>query len=267
MKHPSHSPHHVRARSRYLPIYPATHPDTTLQLALNADIHTGRHSYVKIKEPIILNMAILQHFRGGSRQLHESSLRALRLHVEFNVPDNFLPPSVEVRGQTFGVPPSLDDTFPDHHDVEPYHTLSNELNFVPVPETPHPQSATSPTPVIKPDRPNFEYVDRVRTDHANWLMDLERSKMKGPVQVGVLSRSESVITKPSAQSLEDVAYRSPDVLSVSMASPKDTTPLLRSTQAAGREPNCTVSSDNNEITCSLLGLLAYSLKTVRELIF
>ena len=211
-------------------------------------------------------MAILRHFRGGSRQLHESSLRALRQHVEFNVPDNFLRASIEVCGQTCGVPPSLDDTFPVHHHIEPHHTLSSELDFVSAPETLHSQSATTPTQVIKSNRPNFEYVDRVRADHANWLMDFGRSNLKIPLQDGVLSRSQPVFGEPSAQPPKDVSYQSPDLLGVSMASPKDTTPLLRSTKAADREPNCTVSSDNNEVTCSIGGLLAYSFRTMRELI-
>ena len=183
------------------------------------------------------------------------------------MPDNFFPPSVETFGETFGLPPSLYNNLSTRHHSKFRDTLSSGADLVPTPKTPHTQPVTTPNQIISPNKPNVGYVDRVLADHTKWLLTFEASKLKASVQDGTLSRSDPVVGSSQRQLSKDIPYRNPDPLGVPTASPKDTTPLLYSTGAVDHVTDCTVSWNNDEVNCGILDLLAFSLKTARELLF
>ena len=185
-------------------------------------------------------------------------------HVRFDLPDDFLAPSVETSGQIYGIPPSLDDKYRSNYGLKRQDTLVPGADVFAASKTPHVQPITQAN---SSNRPDFDYVDRVFADHAKWLLAFEASKSKAPVQYGALCCSDPMIGNGLKRSSKDVPYCSPGLLGVPMTTLEDTSPLLHSSSAVDRVLDHPPSSENKEATCSVWDLLAFSLKTAREQLF
>ncbi len=81
-----------RRRLGYLPIYPATHPDTTLQLRLDRCPPLRLKSYVKIRDKHTVPLTILRPYNSSGIRfaLASASYRELVSQANFQSPTSFL---------------------------------------------------------------------------------------------------------------------------------------------------------------------------------